>query len=786
VTHPLRLAIALALLSFIACSSTRDPDKADGGDGDGDGNTAPDGPACFAYEAQAEIGATTIDSVDLLFVVDNSESMRDEQASLSGQFLRLITMLTSGDFDGDGQIDFMPVRNLHLGVASTDLGLPGLESAGIAGCQGLGDRGELRNVASPDVAGCSATTYNPPFLTFEREAGDSLEQTATDLECIATLGAAGCTFEQPLESALKAVWPGNDPSVTFVTDTAGFGMFGNSGSGLPNGDFIRNDPSQPPSLVAIVLVTDEEDCSSRRMDHFVPSASANGLDTRCYYEGLRGAESNLFQVDRYIQLFKMLRPGQEELVIFAGIVGVPSRLTTPDVFEGYDFGSPGQREAYFDMVLAAEEMQEAIDDKGTPDVLDDDNMRPSCDRGTDARAYPPRRIVQVAKGFGTNGLIHSICQEDFTQAINALVDTIAGRLGAPCLPRSIARSSEGLIDCEVTWELPRTPSGGAPTACDQRPFLDATGRVGSTGGPVCKVAQLAVDASASEPEPRGEGWYYDDFSVDTQQACNGSSKQRVAFTSDAQPPYGITVKLSCFETHYDSGDLDRTDLVPNGSGFRQPEIGSPCEMVQRDNETLFGDEACVQRLRDGGEDESLFCHRSTKACALGCSSDADCPQHWSCDDSADAVQDAGRPLCSPGMCSAGASAASPAKVGDPCLPLFVPSDGFSDAHAYVEGNHPFCGGAACLVYHLEGDPRGDCAERGGCVPRAGSFCDGEGLSCADADDVENRVYCSCRCDAPEGFNECQCPGGFSCVDVLDNGPPEIAGGYCVRNGSVIQ
>jgi hypothetical protein len=781
-TFLIRLIAALALTTIWSCASTTDGAKADGGDGDGDGdgdgNPAPEGPACFARELYAEIATAGVDSVDLLFVVDNSASMRDEQASLSAQFPRLIAMLTSGDLNDDGVVDFPPVQSLHLGVASTDLGLPGID--GIPNCQGLGDEGRLLNAASPDVAGCSAETYNPPFLTFDSERGDDAERIATDLACIATLGVDGCAFEQPLESALKAVWPGADQAVTFVTDTSGFGMFGNAGPGFPNGDFIRNDPNQDPSLVAIVLVTDEEDCSSRRMDHFVPGASPNGLNTRCFFEGLRGAESNLFQVNRYIEVFKLLRPGREDLVIFAGIVGVPQRLTTPDVTSGYDFNMPGQPEAYFDMLLGAAEMQEMVDDRGTPDVLDDDAIRPSCDRGPDARAMPPRRIVQVAKGFGANGIIQSICQENFGPAIDVIVETIAGKLGAPCLPNSIPRSGEGVIDCEVTWELPRRPVGSAPTTCDALPFLTELGRVGPTGGEICDVAQVRVDDGAAEPGE--EGWYYDDFSVTTQQSCTGASKQRIAFTSDAQPPAGVTVALHCFHATYYTGDNVRTDLVPGRPGFEQPEIGSPCDMVTRNNQLLTGDEACVQRLVTGDEDTSLFCHPSTKACALRCSGDEDCPNQWFCDDRAQTVNEAGRPVCSPGVCSAGAT--STETVGDPCLTLFVPENGFDDAVAYVEGNHPYCDGGACIVYHLEGDPRQECVERGGCVPGS-SGCNDDVLVCADSGDVEARVYCSCRCDAPEGFAECDCPDGFSCVDVLENGPAEISGGYCVRNGSVV-
>jgi hypothetical protein len=622
---------------------------------------------CLVSGVVAEIAVTNVDKIDLLFMVDNSQSMEQEQDALRDQFPRLINILTSGDKNADGAQDFPPAKDLHLGVVSSDLGLPGLEGV-VENCNGLGDEGRLLNTANTELAAmnlCSATTYNPPFLAYNRENMDDAARLANDFSCIATLGITGCGFEQQLESTLKAVWPGADESVTFVTDTAGFGMFGMGGPGFPNGEFIRNNPNEGPSLIALVLVTDEEDCSSRRMDHFVPGASPNGLNTRCYFEGLRGAESNLFQVNRYIDLFKLLRPGQENLVIFAGIVGVPQRLTTEDVLANYNFDEPGQSEAYMDMLLGAEEMIEMVNDMGTPDVPEDDGIRPSCDRGPMARAYPPRRIVEVAKGFGANGVIASICQEDFTPAINAIIDVIAKQLGTVCLPRPLVRNSDGLVGCNVVWELPPQPIGGAPTRCDERNFLlpPDPGRetVSANRGNVCKVAQLAVeDLMTPDPVtgdmkgPRAtmngdvlatQGWYYDEFSMATQTECTGAmNKQRITFTPEAQPPTGVTVKLECLNETQSLANTS-TNVVPNRDGYKQASIGSPCEMVQRNNEILMGDEACVVQLVnevDGSrEDRRMFCHDDFKVCVLGCSTDAECPAAWVCDDRSESVESAG-------------------------------------------------------------------------------------------------------------------------------------------------
>jgi hypothetical protein len=382
--------------------------------------------------APAIEGRTTGEKIDLLFMVDNSNTMREEQAALRAQFPRLIERLLAGvDLDGDGTLEYEGARDVHLGVVSSDLGLPGVEN--IPGCSGLGDEGLLNNTASPETTGCSQQTYTPPFLSYVQGTSD-IDQTATDFACLATLGTEGCGFEQQLESALKAVWPGDDQRVTFVADPqSGFGMFGNAGPGFANGDFIRNDPNDL-SLVAIVLVTDEEDCSSRRMDHFVIDGSGGselsnqGLNLRCYYESLKGAEGNIFSTERYSQVFKMLRPGSEQLVVFGAIVGVPPELVTPEKLAMVDQDDPAAVDGFYDEILAHPMMQYAIDDRETPEEPQDDTLRVSCTNGDleqSARAYPPRRIVEVAKSFGRNGFVQSICEDDFVPAIDLIVTRIA-------------------------------------------------------------------------------------------------------------------------------------------------------------------------------------------------------------------------------------------------------------------------------------------------------------------------------------------------------------------------
>lgn len=119
-----------------------------------------------------------------------------------------------------------------------------------------------------------------------------------------------------------------------------------------------------------------------------------------------------------------------------------------------------------------------------------------------------------------------------------------------------------------------------------------------------------------------------------------------------------------------------------------------------------------------------------------------------------------------------AGCATPA-VGDPCLPEQVPDNGFDDSEAYVESSSIQCETRVCLVDHLKGDPRDDCRDQADTV------------ICATPEEVDKRVYCSCRCDSDNtGFAECECPGGFTCAPVLKQGNAGVRGGYCVRDSSL--
>src|SRR5688572_5332869 len=75
--------------------------------------------ACTKAVGRASVTQVPIFEVDLLFVVDDSGSMTEEQDNLARQLPELVRVLTTGKLDDDHT--FRPV-DLHVGVISTDMG----------------------------------------------------------------------------------------------------------------------------------------------------------------------------------------------------------------------------------------------------------------------------------------------------------------------------------------------------------------------------------------------------------------------------------------------------------------------------------------------------------------------------------------------------------------------------------------------------------------------------------------------------------------------------------------
>lgn len=233
---------------------------------------------------------SAIPSVDFLFVIDNSTSMAPKQRVLAAsipQFFQVIDSLNV---------------NYHIGVATTDIGYRASPTMGFPGsnvptCDTYaGNDGALQvvpctartGVTTETTLACGGGTINgvtvpalcpdPSFVPGNSKSyievnksngtsnvksylmgGRELGPQRT-FQCIGLVGDGGCGLESPLESARRAL-DGHRPE---------------------NAGFLR-----PGSLLAVVFLTDEEDCSIQlsRRDENEPSTlssfMSNGVSYSC-------------------------------------------------------------------------------------------------------------------------------------------------------------------------------------------------------------------------------------------------------------------------------------------------------------------------------------------------------------------------------------------------------------------------------------------------------------------------------------------------------------------------
>ncbi len=213
------------------------------------------------------------DKLDLLFMIDSSISMGDKQQVLQQAVpLLLRNLITPNCLDGDGKVvgisntsgecvsgtaEFAPVTDIHIGIISSSLGAHGGQ---VCADDPLDDdHAHLvpreRGVSSWNDSGFLAWD---PTGTASSPAGESDPETlvADFADHVASVGTQGCGYEASLEAVYRfLVEP--DPPESVVQQ---------NGQTVPQGidatvlaeraAFLR-----PDSAVAIVLISDENDCS---------------------------------------------------------------------------------------------------------------------------------------------------------------------------------------------------------------------------------------------------------------------------------------------------------------------------------------------------------------------------------------------------------------------------------------------------------------------------------------------------------------------------------------------
>ena len=369
-----------------------------------------------------EVVAELTSDLDILFVIDNSHSMKEEQDGLARAFPRFLDTITV-----EGRLP-----NLHIGVVSSDLGIGGWTSDA---CHDAGDNGRL--LATPREAGCQAPrgTFIFDVAVADAERQRNYDGSLPDaFSCIARLGITGCGVEQHLEAMKLAL----------------------DGSRLENQGFLREH-----AYLAIVILADEDDCSAHDAAIiFNPSASLDNLSSelgpfssyRCTEFGITCDGANL---SRSAADYENCVPRTDSII--------------NDPVKYYEFlkGLKDNPGLLIGAVIAGNPTPFGVGltERGAP------YLKPSC-QSSNGIADPAVRLKDFADHFGDNGQFVSICQDDLTRALdvssNRLGSLLSGCLTGPLFDDPTLPGLQP--DCRVTRVTDTTRSsfpacGVAPEPC---------------------------------------------------------------------------------------------------------------------------------------------------------------------------------------------------------------------------------------------------------------------------------------------------------------------------------
>jgi hypothetical protein len=439
--------------------------------------------------------------LDLLFMVDNSGSMKPKQDKMKAQFPKLIDALR------DPLDQTLP--DLRIAIVDSDLG-----AGNSTLCKGAyGDMGQFQMRGAAD---CGA---NADARWLEYTKNNAINFTGDDpspvFGCLASnVGVSGCGFEHQLAALEWAFY------------------FDGNKSQL---DFLR-----PEAYLGIVLLTDEDDCSAPpNTNMFAASISSESGSLRCATRAHRcdGATlaypttsalsvpydschartdktcdasedtsvatdcNPLMNITQLANEVKMLKGGGAEAddkILVAAIYGIPrTGDTTARPYQIDKTPNPAPNSP----------IAEVYD--YWPVCYDPDFMpvgsgfdKTAADHG----ATGGLRISAFLNEFKPESrLDYSICESDFGPAMAGIGKNLINRMTSLCVPYKLADSSDqpGIqADCRVAYRIPRavTDAKGVTTMVyDEKP--ESLPRCDASRTPDCWEVKLG-NASGTADEQK--------------------------------------------------------------------------------------------------------------------------------------------------------------------------------------------------------------------------------------------------------------------------------------------
>jgi hypothetical protein len=386
-------------------------------------NAHPFAPVPPRPEAQASITyeANPARQIDLLFLIDNSQSMAEEQINLSRNFpvfMRELERIEGG------------LPDLHVAVISSDFGAGRLVADT---CRPLGDLGRFQVKAG---CGFDPAAAGARFLAVDGRGRQNFTGDLADVfSCLATLGANGCGYEHQLQAIRGALSKQINPETSgFLRSEAHLGiiLLTDEDDSSAEPDATLFDAEHPEQSASLRCNTAGHLCGGRNVPAEVfsaPLASCQPFQRN----NTTDKQTRLINVEDFVAFIKELKPGRPDKIVVAAVMG-------------WDSGSDAQ----YRIDLATRN-----DISGTRTELE---VAPACSSPQNGVAAPAVRVKAFIDAFGENGSWHDICASDFSPAMAAIGRQLAARLNNTCLPAPPFDSDpvvDGVqADCQVVDRRP--------------------------------------------------------------------------------------------------------------------------------------------------------------------------------------------------------------------------------------------------------------------------------------------------------------------------------------------
>jgi hypothetical protein len=421
--------------------------------------------------------------LDLIFMIDNSSSMKDKQDNLRKNFPSFMNKLLS--IEGGAP-------DMHIAVISSNVGAG--QTAPDRACNVGGDRGRFQ--VRPECG--IDTTKTGYFLTvdaagktnFEDKGG--LPKLPELFQCMAFLGDNGCGYEHSLLSLYFALDGKTNPE---------------------NAGFLRDD-----AYLGVVMLSDEDDCSGEPTADFFADPPVKGVSgsVRCSFKGHTcngqavpqmpgfsaplsacmpyvrddAAEKNsrLINVQFFVDFLKGLKKGRADKILVSEVIGWSD---------------------------AADATYRIVNNAKTGDV---DTGLICSDSGPAGGAAPGLRLHAFAKAF-QNNTIFPICQTDLSPAMTDIADALIRLIENTCIQ-------------DPLFDIDGDKTNGVQPDCqvdDLVPLDNGSGLYRAQSLPACSL---------------GKGMPCWDLDPDLK--CGGGYRTKVSRTTPAAPGTVQSIKcLTC-------------------------------------------------------------------------------------------------------------------------------------------------------------------------------------------------------------------------------------------------